>query len=112
MIIDLIPLLVLGFAAYRITRFFIIDSLLDGSRNKLHVFLANRATKEHKLHLLWEKLYDLTSCTWCWGFWISLVVYAVIMWVAPWDFTRFDVINVFAIAGVQGILHAIEPDNE
>lgn len=111
-LIDIVPLFVLAFASYRITRFLLIDSLLDGSRSKLHVLLVNKSKKEGKLHLLWDKLYDLTSCTWCAGFWVSLAVYATVLWIAPWDFTRFDIVNVFAIAGLQGFGHAVEPGDE
>lgn len=112
MIINIVPLIVLAFASYRITRFLVIDSLLDGSRNKFHLFLVNRARKEGRLHVMWDKIYDLTSCSWCAGFWITLAIYTVYVWNEPWDFSRFDVINIFAIAGIQGILHALEPGDE
>lgn len=111
MIIDLIPLLVLGFASYRLTRFFVIDTFFEGFRHKFYAFLTNRADKKGKLQLLWLKIYELTSCTWCFGFWVSVALYTVYAWNQP-DFTKFDVINVFAVAGVQGLLHAFEPDNE
>lgn len=112
MIIDIIPLIVLGFAAFRLTRFLVIDTLFEHTRHKLYAFFANQAQKEGKLHFVWEKLYDLSSCTWCTGFWLTLALYSSYIWTAPWDFTRFDVINVFAIAGIQGMLHALEPGDE
>src|ERR1051325_3523535 len=105
MLIDIIPLLVLGFAAYRITRFLVIDSFFEGLRHKLYSFLVNRADKNSKLHVLWIKTYELLSCTWCLGFWVSVILYTVYAWNQP-AFTKFDIINVFAIAGIQGLLHA------
>ena len=106
---NLIAIIVLGFAAFRITRFLVIDSLLDGSRTRFHVFLSNR---QGKLKFFSEKLLDLTSCTWCTGAWITLLLYSLYIWHNPIDFTRFDWISVFAVAGIQGLLHAWEPDSE
>lgn len=111
MILDIVPLLVLSFAAYRLTRLIVIDTLLDGSRNKLHLFLLNRAKKEGKLHLFWEKLYDLVSCTFCTGTWISLALYSLYIQDYPWFFSRFDWISVFAVAGLQSLLHTWEIDS-
>lgn len=110
--LNLVTLLVLGFAAFRLTRLVVIDTLTAGLRNKVHSFLINRAQKQGKLAFIWEKLYELSSCTWCAGFWVSLGLYTAYLWNEPWDFTRKDWIIVFAIAGIQGLLHAYEPDDE
>lgn len=101
--------LILGFASYRLTRFLVIDTLLDGIRSKFHVFLVNRTKK---LRFFAVKLYELTSCTWCLGFWVSLLAYSLYLWHSPLDFNQVDWVNVFAVTGVQGLLHAFEPDNE
>lgn len=111
MVLDIIPLLVLAFASYRLTRFLVIDTFVEGLRAKLYTFLTNRAQKNGPLHRLWVKIYELTSCTWCTGFWVSVALYTAYVWTAPWDFSRFDVINIFAIAGIQGLLHALEPED-
>lgn len=111
--LDLIPLVILAFASFRITRFLVIDTLISGARNKFHSFLVNRAQKNNKiLHFVWEKVYELTSCTWCSGFWVSAALYTLYVWVNPLDFSRLDVLNIFAIAGIQGMLHAYEPGDE
>lgn len=102
----------IGWAGYRLTRFLVIDTLISGIRNKFHSFVVNQAQKNGKLKKVWEKLYDLTSCTWCTGFWVSFALYWAWFWKSPADWNQYDIIAVFAIAGVQGILHAIEPDNE
>lgn len=109
--IDIIPLVVLSLAAFRLTRVFVIDTIFGGTRNKMHTVFVNRAQKNGKLHLIWEKLYDLTSCTWCFGFWVSLILYWLYVWTSPADWNQLDVINVFAIAGIQGFLHSLEPDD-
>lgn len=110
--IEIVPLIVLAIASFRITRFLIIDTMLSGSRNKVHSVFINKAQRNGKLHVLWEKLYDLTSCTWCIGFWVSLVVYWLFTWDSPADWNQLDLFNVFAMAGIQGMLHAIEPGDE
>lgn len=110
--IDIIPLVVLALASYRITRFLVIDTLIAGIRNKFHGVLINKAQKQSKLRPVWEKMYDLSSCTWCFGFWVSFILYWLFVWNSPADWNQLDVINVFAIAGIQGILHAFEPGDE
>lgn len=110
MLLNIVTLLVLGFAAYRITRFLVIDTFFEGLRAKLYTFLTNRVQKQGKLKLLWLKAYELSSCTWCAGFWVSVAVYTAYVWVGPQYFSRLDVLNIFAIAGIQGLLHAFEPD--
>jgi len=109
---NLIPLIVLAFAAYRITRFLLIDILPKGPRDKFHTWLINNAQKEGKLKNVWWKLYELTSCTWCFGFWVSLALYWGYLWISPVYWTRFDWVSVFAIAGLQGLIHAFEPGDE
>lgn len=110
MILNIVPLVILALASYRLTRFLVIDTLVEGLRHKFYGFLSNRALKQGKLHLIWEKIYELSSCTWCAGFWVSLGLYTAYVWLAPWDFTRFDLLNILAIAGIQGLVHAFEPD--
>lgn len=99
-------LIVLGLAAYRVTRFLIIDSFFEGTRNNLQTWLAN------KRGTLAAKLLDLISCTWCAGFWVSMVIYSLFLWQCPIWFSRLEWINLFAIAGVQGFLHALEPNED
>jgi hypothetical protein len=110
MLIEIIPLIILSLAAFRLTRFFVIDTLSEGVRLKVHNFFINRSQKNGKLSWLWEKLYELTSCTWCAGFWVTLGLFTAYVWNEPWDFSRYDWISVFAIAGIQGFIHAIEPE--
>lgn len=110
--IDIIPLVILAIASYRLTRFLVIDTLIAGARNKFHAVLINRAQKNGKLKYVWEKLYDLTSCTWCAGFWVSTVLYWLYTWNSPADWNQMDVMGIFAIAGIQGFMHAVEPGDE
>lgn len=110
--INIIPLIVLALAAYRLTRFLVIDTLISGVRNKFHSAIVNQAQKQGKLQFLWNKIYDLSSCTWCLGFWVSVGLYWAYIWSSPINWGRLDFVNIFAIAGIQGLLHAWEPGDE
>lgn len=110
--ITLIPLIVLALASFRITRLLVIDTLFAGSRNKFHSYLVNNSQKAGKhRQLIWEKLYDLTSCTWCTGFWVSVSLYWAYVWRSPLSWSRLDVFNIFAISAIQSLIHAFEPDD-
>lgn len=108
--IEIIPLIVLALASFRLTRFLVIDTLTEGPRNKFHSFLVNKIQKENKFfHLLWNKIYELTSCTWCAGFWVTAALYAAMKNGNQYVLYAID---IFAIAGAQGLLHAYEPGDE
>jgi hypothetical protein len=102
---QLATVLILGLAAYRVTRFLVIDSLLEPARSNFHVML------ERRNGVFWAKIYDLVSCTWCVGVYVSFDIYAIYLWNLFVDWTRFDWLSAIAVAGVQGMLHAIEPED-
>jgi hypothetical protein len=101
---QLATVLILGICSYRLTRFLVIDSLLEPGRTKFHFRL------ESHTGYIWAKIYDLVSCTWCVGVYVSMLVYATFLWDLFVHWTRFDLLSAIAVAGVQGMLHAIEPD--
>jgi len=101
---QLATVVILGFAAYRVTRLLVIDSLLEPGRSKFHDAV------ERRNGLVWDKIYDLVSCTWCVGVYVSFIIYAVYLWDLFVHWTRVDWLSAIAIAGVQGMLHAVEPD--
>ena len=103
--------LILGLVAFRITRFLLIDSFFEGSRYQLHRTLS-RINEDGHVPTWRTKLLDLSSCTWCLGFWISLLTYGVFVWENPLDWTRQDVILAVAVSAVQGLIHAYEPSED
>lgn len=98
----------LGIAAYRITRFFLFDTIIESIRQKWYMWLINR--KHFKRTA--QKALELTSCTWCFGVHISWLLYAGWTRLYPWQFGVKGWIIVAAIAGVQGFTHALEPGDE
>lgn len=62
----LMQLLVLGAVTYRVTRFIIRDTLIDGLRWKVRTKLLNGDPS-----LVRQKLMELLSCPYCLGIWVS-----------------------------------------
>ena len=84
--------LVLVLASFRITRLITADVLLDAPRTWLAVHLPAYPAK-------------LVTCAYCAGFWISALV------VVAWYFggrPGWVVLVVFAVAGAQALLGAID----
>lgn len=100
----LATVIVLGLAAYRVTRFLVIDSLLEPGRTKFHDAVGSRNGR------IWAKFHELISCTWCIGVYVSIGVYALFVGDLFIDWTRTDFLSAIAVAGVQGMLHAVEPE--
>lgn len=106
--IQLLPLVVLSIAAYRLTRLFLFDTIIEISRNRFYTLVANRKW----LPRIREKILDLTSCSWCLGFWVSLALFSLYTRTTPWELGVNGWISTFAVAGVQGLLHAFEPGDD
>lgn len=126
MIFDATTYAILIFAAYRITRFFVEDSLLGfgpNSESRMSVRVdrfayfdetdedvqnGERVDGEGRTWLR-EKVGDLLTCTYCLGFWISAAVYlSFVLATDSWDLAEPVVhgISVFAVAGGQGFLNS------
>lgn len=103
-----LALIVLGFCSYRITRFIVIDTLIQTPRQRFHVWLANR----QKAKAFFGSILELTSCAFCMGFWVSVAVFAIYKGNLFVDWTRFDWLSAIAVAGEQALIQAIEPDRE
>lgn len=120
---EAVLLLVLGVAAYRITRFLIEDSLigmgmgqeLQGGKfvnvpnspmaARLDGFAYNPDGSDRNWFR--GRVGDLLSCSWCLGAWVSFSAYALWTWTLPWqegvEFQKWW-IYAFAVAGVQGFI--------
>lgn len=84
----LLVLLLLSFAAYRITRLVLLDSWVDGSRTKIYEKILEPLTDDQRTMVLdlhveepleelpaWrKKTYQLLSCPYCFSGWVSLGV--------------------------------------
>lgn len=105
--IDVFPFILLTFAIFRLTRFFLFDTIIEGSRLRWYTFLANR--KHFKF--LSDKLTELTSCSWCFGVHVSYIVLGLYLHLYPWNFGVRGWLTVAGLAGAAGLLHAFEPED-
>jgi len=101
--------------AYRLTRFFVFDSLLGAnleSRSKFSRRLDTWAWTAEGNDKGWVrgKVAGLLVCPFCLGFWISLAVVAAFSWAADIAFAGWVQLGVlvFAVAGLQSLLSQIE----
>jgi hypothetical protein len=94
----------LALASFRITRFIVIDDLLSVQREAFMSWFLNKGGPA------WDKLYDLFGCTWCVGVYVSAAVYW--LYIQDFELSWEAFLNISAIAGAQGMLHALEPSEE
>lgn len=107
LMLSLTALIVLAFAAFRITRFIVFDAILNEPRKVLYNLLSikkKRGSGELIIRggYINRKLSQLSTCTWCVGFWVSALVYYI-------HIRDFNLINICAVAGVQSLLHTLDP---
>jgi len=61
----LVLLIVMSAVTYRVSRFIVLDTLIDEPRNRLLSWLELRPTR------LWTKLLELFGCPFCITIWVS-----------------------------------------
>lgn len=126
MIFDATTYAILIFAAYRVTRFLVEDSLIGfgpSSESRMSVRVdrfayfneddpevtnQERSDGEGRTWVR-EKIGDLVTCTYCLGFWVSAAVYLSFVFATDsWSLAEPVVhgISAFAVAGGQGFLNS------
>jgi hypothetical protein len=118
----LTPLVVLAFAAYRVTRFIIEDTLVDAQRDWLLKRILRNWATDHEMKIIPEpmansqgliskprlKLYEVLVCPWCMSVWVSAGTVGL-AW-ATWDHPRPPLLwEWLFVAGASiGLYWAIE----
>ena len=67
----LVLVIVLSAVTYRISRFLLLDTLIDTPREKVMVWLEEHPGR------VWAKMYELLDCPWCITIWIAAGVVAL-----------------------------------
>jgi hypothetical protein len=67
----LVLLIVLSATVYRISRFIVLDTLIDEARNCVLSWLELRTS------MFWSKIHDLLGCPYCITIWISAAAVAI-----------------------------------
>lgn len=104
---DLMTLAVLGFASYRATQLVVWDSIGDGPRERLKSWHMN-GVGPGRSNRLRTFVLNLTSCTYCSGWWLSLITLAVYLTAAgQWGASSVWVhaVEFWAVAGIQALLN-------
>lgn len=105
-----IALVVVGLASYRLTRVIVSDTITASFRVWLwrHAYddggydsLTERNVTTRR-SWAWEKLYQLFTCPFCTGWWISLAFYWAWMF-ADWRWTH-HAIAALAATGIQAVI--------
>lgn len=110
--LPLLGILAVPLAAYRITRFFVWDSLIGmnpDTKTKMALRVDLWAYDAEGRDRTWfrGKVGDLLGCPWCLGFWISMACY--LAWIVPFGLWH-DLpllahgLLAWAVSGVQGFL--------
>ncbi|CAM5478022.1 MULTISPECIES: DUF1360 domain-containing protein [Streptomyces] len=101
--ISLSVLAVLGFAAYRATQLGVHDSILNGARQRLGAWHADKIDSKTRAFVV-----QLVSCIYCLGYWLSgVTLLAYLLATDSWSDAPWLVhgIEWFAVAGVQALLN-------
>lgn len=112
-----LALVVVGLASYRVTRVVVADTISDSfrawvwsrayAREDDYDSLGDTDTRAVRRSWWWEKAYQLVSCPFCFGWWVSLAFYAA--WF-HWHvgFAR-PILSAIAVAGIQAFVSS-RPD--
>lgn len=123
-----LTILVLGWASFRITRFFVSDSLLGmGTHDAVENGQVVQETNSPLAGVVYRWAYnedgtnkgpvrgrigDLVGCSWCFGAWVSFAAWGLWTWSLPWQpavqFQQWWICAI-AVAGVQAYLNS-RPD--
>lgn len=91
----------LGLASYRATQLIVWDSILDGWRKKIELWRVAKFDSRFR-----KFVWDLISCTYCTGFWLSVITTLTYLTAAgQWGSAPLLVhaIECWIVAGVQAL---------
>lgn len=62
---ELVMIVVLSAVVYRVGRFLVLDTMIEGTRDRIFGWLA------HRERFFWHKLLDLLGCPYCITVWVA-----------------------------------------
>lgn len=90
-------IVILGLAAFRVTRLLIEDEILDHPRNALF----NRLALATRFHRPAQALATLLTCYWCLGFYVSILL-TLLVFLVP--YVGIPLATVLAVSALPGLL--------
>lgn len=113
MMINFFTLVVLALASYRVVRFLIFDTLIEHSRQKFYTWLSNASLNGYAIKKGFAHWFlGAISCSWCLGVYVTFAIYWLYIGTYPQNWGRLGWLNYVGITGLQGLIHAVEPDDE
>jgi hypothetical protein len=105
--------ILLSLCTYRAVRFFVDDSLIGfnvASESEVGEALYRWGKDSDGNDRVWwrARLVDLGSCTYCFGWWLSLTVACLWLWAWPWQLGREGWLTTIALAGAQALLNTLD----
>lgn len=102
--------LIVSLVVFRVTRFFVHDSLIGSSLDSGSSFSRSLDTwaydsKGKDKSWLRGKIHDLITCPYCLGFWFSLVAVCIFERTRPWDFGINGWFIVWAVSGASALIY-------
>ena len=103
-------------AVFRVTRFFIHDSMLgssldSGSRFSMWLdrfcYYEDKPRRGMDRSWLRGKINDLLTCPFCLGFWISLATVCIVLHIVPWSLGIQGWVTVWAVAGFSVLIYEL-----
>lgn len=109
--IQLSTLLLLGLAAFRLTRLIVFDKIAEPFRRPFFTEVEEKDSKGHtEIYLVPKEngirhwIGELLSCYFCTGFWVSL--FLTFLYFSHWKIGEFLVI-LFAVAAVGSVIEVL-----
>lgn len=104
-------LVVFAFAVYRCTRFVILDSFFEGTRDRVDVWLeTRRLSAEGWRSTAWGKIHSLALCAFCQSVYFATAAYALYVAAGPVAWTWLSILDVLAIsAAAMAVYRFVDP---
>lgn len=112
---DPFTFVLLAFATYRVTRYWLLDSMIEDTRDRLALLAQRkrRAAADDKgrwakvRHLLWRKAEDGSLCAFCVSFWVGIAWLVFWAAISDYDLGWVLVLHAFALAGAAMLVYRI-----
>lgn len=112
---DWFAFVLLAFATYRVTRLWLLDSLVEDTRDrwalltqrKRKAAAADTGKRAKVRHLLWRKAEDGSLCAFCVGFWVGVAWLCFWAAVSDYDLGWPLPLHAFALAGAAMLVYRL-----
>lgn len=99
---------ILSFAAWRVTRFVYLDSMIEEPRNAVWLWLETRAVAADGWRsAVWHKIHDGATCAFCISVWMAALVFWPWAAISDYDIGWVSIIDWLAVCGGAMLVYRI-----